>query len=180
MAKDLVEEKKEIPEIIEIPVDNPAEIKTEKKIKAAPKKYTKKSQDLGNEEITALLVGVFGLVALKAGEHWVIDETEAKQISQPLVNILKKINIMEEVSNVSDGMMLVLAVGILTIPRIMISIDIAKTKKIEVQKKDERSTMQNKQVRDSKIENVIDIPGASKIESDDLYNRQAIFEPDLI
>jgi hypothetical protein len=58
---------------------------------------------------------------MKAGTHWQVSSDEAEQVSKPLSNILKKANLLEKVSNVSDGAMLIIALATISIPRIIIS-----------------------------------------------------------
>jgi hypothetical protein len=145
MEKDLV--KKEIPESpeiveIEIPKSTPSEKKSElpdvkpkRKYKPrAPKTSTpaKKvdNSKIGVSEINSMLCGIFGLVALKGGEHWNITPEEANSVSVPLTNILDKLNITERVANVSDGAMLCVAAATITIPRILITNEINKSKKL--------------------------------------------------
>lgn len=104
--------------------------------KREPKAPTgNKKIGIATAEISALIVGVFSLVGMKAGEHWNLTVEEADTVSKPLSNILDKMNLSEQVANVSDGAMLVLALAMITIPRVMITASGMKNKQnIKVEK----------------------------------------------
>jgi hypothetical protein len=97
--------------------------------KPRKKRETKKETILKTEDLNAILQGVFGLVALKGGEHWNIDIKESEMISKPLLNIIEKLDLSEKISNISDGTALVIALLTITAPRVIISVHQSKQKK---------------------------------------------------
>jgi hypothetical protein len=88
----------------------------------------KKVEGLSANDVTPILQGLFGLVSLKAGEHWNISNQEAEQVAKPLCNILVKLNLSEKVSNISDGTALVIALLTIVAPRVILT---ASAKKVE-------------------------------------------------
>jgi hypothetical protein len=123
--------KQDIPKVVEIELPNGSS-PTKAKRKYKPRQTKAKKPEapvLGEAEISALISGMFSLVALKGGEQWNITTDEATQVSKPLSNILQKMDYLEKVSNVSDGAMLIMAMGMLLIPRIIITSSISKKKK---------------------------------------------------
>jgi len=107
------------PIIVSIPEGVQAVIPTTK----APRKNsrTKKEVVVSQNEISNLIMGCFSLVSLKAGEHWQVTEDESLQVAKPLENILKKLDLLEKVTNASDGAMLVFACVSIALPRILIT-----------------------------------------------------------
>lgn len=109
--------------VVEIPSPKPREVKK--------REYTKrktKAGAVGSEQISALLDGIFNVVSLKGGQHWKLNEGESEQISIPLSNILEKMNLLERVTNISDGLALIIATSSIVIPRALITIQIEKNK----------------------------------------------------
>jgi hypothetical protein len=87
-----------------------------------PKKSgTNTASNLNADQISALLQGVFSVVALKAGDHWNINKEESSAISEPLCRILERYNLAEKVAEMSDGAALVLALLTIVGGRIMLS-----------------------------------------------------------
>lgn len=192
MEKDLVKNNEiEKPDIVEItlPESNtpPAEPKPkrkykprEKKAPATPAKKVDPAK-LGVNEVNSLLTGIFGLAAMKAGDHWSITEQEANSISQPLVNILDKMNITEKVANVSDGAMLVVAVATITIPRALISNEMMKQKKVTKEEKIISELREVKQVeakRDNTETGKPNFNRAAEVTADDLQLTAPVYFSD--
>jgi hypothetical protein len=90
-----------------------------------------KSQKLNVDDIKPILSGLFGIVAMKAGEHWNITDAEAEKVAKPLCNIAEKLNISDKISNASDGTALIIAMITITAPRLLINSATAKQKKKE-------------------------------------------------
>lgn len=109
-------------------VENDGADITTAKVKTArtPRKAKSKETGISTNDISMLISGMFSLVSLKAGEHWNVSQDEANTISKPLENILRKMDLLEKVSNISDGAMLVFAVSSITIPRLLISNEMMK------------------------------------------------------
>ena len=131
----------ETPEIVLIDIPKKGEQAEGEKAKRTYKKREPKAPTgskktgIGAGEISALIVGVFSLVGMKAGEHWNLTVEEADSVSKPLSNILDKLNLTEQVASVSDGAMLVLALAMITIPRVMITASFAKSKQATKEEK---------------------------------------------
>jgi len=106
------------PIIIDLP-DSVEETKTPSK--RTPKVRTKKETGISQTEISSLITGCFSLISLKAGEHWIVTEEESLQVAKPLESILKKLDLLEKVTNASDGAMLIFAVASITLPRVLIT-----------------------------------------------------------
>lgn len=111
------------------------EIPVIKEVKKERKKRETKGDDL-TSNIKMLLETVFSVSSNFIGEHWKIEESEAEAIAVPLTKVLKKLNIADKVANVSDGFALVTAVGVVTIPRIIITVNDMKEKKRESEQND--------------------------------------------
>lgn len=107
-------------------------------------KQTKKSS---NKEIAGLIsTGLqmgFGLIATRAGEHWIISNEEAESISKPLTNILSKYDLTNKLNDNMDSIALIVACGTTFIPRILLQIEINKQKNKKEEKKDEGQDKRN-------------------------------------
>jgi hypothetical protein len=101
--------------------------------KPRKKREPKKETILKTEDLNAILQGVFGLVALKGGEHWTINNKESEMISKPLLNIIEKLDLAEKISNISDGTALVIAILTIVAPRVIVSVHQSKQKKDGIQ-----------------------------------------------
>ena len=104
----------------------------------APKqkrKYTKKvkeekPQSFNAEQITGLIVAVSSMVATRDGmAHWLITESEAKQIAEPLSNIIEKSESLKSLGEHADAFALVTACLVIFAPRLIITFQSNKSKK---------------------------------------------------
>lgn len=107
------------------------------------KKRRKKDVIVDTENFTSLIVGIFGVSALVGGKHWEITNEEAEMISKPLSSILQRHNLLEKSLEASDGISLLVAVGITVIPRTIISIQMRKDIKND---KEKQSRTVNQQI----------------------------------
>jgi hypothetical protein len=116
----------EIPKSIEIEVvGNQNDVpKPKRKYKPRESKTPNKENENksidNTKDIQMLIEGTFAIVALKAGQHWVVSPAESIQIAKPLSNILNKYNLADKVSTVSDPIALLIACGMIVFPRLMI------------------------------------------------------------
>ena len=107
--------------------ENPEDKKELPKKKKTPKKKTpsKKAKEKAEadqvKDIQSLLEGVFMVVSLKAGDHWVLQSEESSQIATPLSKILDRYDLLSKASEVSDPVALIVATATIIVPRIMIS-----------------------------------------------------------
>lgn len=74
---------------------------------------------------------VFTVASLKLGEHWQIEDIEAESIATPLDKVLSNYNISDKVANVSAPIALLGATATIVLPRLIITTQITKTKKLE-------------------------------------------------
>lgn len=125
----------------------------------APKqkrKYTKrvkeeKPQTFNTEQITGLIVAISSMVASREGmSHWLISESEAKQIAEPLSNIIEKSEHLKSLGEHADAFALVTACLMIFAPRLIITLQTNKVKKgvkkVNGKYNDTKSTDSNKQV----------------------------------
>jgi len=160
------------PKIVEIEIPEMKKVKrnyTPRKTKTTTKKV---ESAIGENEISSLLVGTFSLIALKGGDQWVITTDEAEQISKPLSNILKKIDVLDKVSNVSDGVMLCMALGMILIPRVLITV---ATKKEE--KKDGKSVRHKG--TDIDRQNELNNSGGGEVPTNDTFTNSSVYNPGI-
>lgn len=107
---------------------NSAEVPALKKKKK--RKTTKKKQDpKDTAAMEAIVKSVYGITASRFGPVWNISDDEAKSIAVPLASILARYEKLIMVSQYSDVAMLVLAIGSVTIPRFMVTMQERKEAK---------------------------------------------------
>lgn len=119
------------PFLVDIELPEPPELKEKKgKEKGRPKKtQTKKTGGLDADEVSALVTGLFAVLAYPFGNHWQLSSLEAENISGPLTRILNRMDLGEQVAKFGDGAMLLLAVGAATVPRVILTLDARKSSK---------------------------------------------------
>lgn len=123
----------ELPKLVEVesPVPVP-EKKPAKKRTAKKKKAVKKQPTFSPDQITALLMGVTGILASRPGmEVFALTETECNQIAVPLANMIEESGYSESVGKYSNQIALGSACLMIFIPRILIYIEQQKAKKIQ-------------------------------------------------
>jgi DNA-directed RNA polymerase subunit RPC12/RpoP len=114
------------PKLVDVPEIPGSDNKTNKTVKkVAPKvKPIKEIKDV----TSGVLQTLFGLVALRAGEHWEISEDEANKITDPMINILNKYGLFKKIQANMDVLMLLGAIGTVVTPRAIVSFQISKLK----------------------------------------------------
>lgn len=113
--------------------ETPTVKKTPSKPRSRKKKPAKKPDiSVNAKDLNPILMGAFSLIGSKFGTHWNISEEEATAVTQPLVKVLEKMDLLEKVSNISDGAMLVVGCGSIIIPRLLVQQEIIKGKRVEV------------------------------------------------
>lgn len=124
--KELRKEKKEVKQGAPIPIQKKKEEKDEKQKSAKAKKFEIKEL----KEITSgLLMSGFALISTKAGEEWMITKDEADSISSPLINILNKYKLFENINKNMDSIALIIATGNILIPRGFVTYEKMREKK---------------------------------------------------
>ena len=84
------------------------------------------------DQITALIVSLSSIFATREGlEMFVISEMEARQIANPLANMIEKSEQLKGLSEHADGIALVTACVVIMLPRVMLYMDAQKQKKIK-------------------------------------------------
>lgn len=129
--------------------------------KSKPKKKKKTKDDIGDLEknISMLISTGFDFASGRVGEHWAITEEESKSISTPLASILTRFNIDKTASEYMDFISLVTAVGLITVPRILITQQERKEKGgLKIEKPTNRS---------NKSDNTINNQGQQKLNASD-------------
>ena len=104
----------------------------EKPKQLKPKKVRKtKKTSIDYKSINSLLTPLFGMISSRKGcEHWAVSEEELTTISKPLANILNKYDFVEKFAEHSDALSLITACGVVFVPRMMITAEQNKAKKI--------------------------------------------------
>lgn len=104
----------------------------EKPKQLKPKKVRKtKKTSIDYKSINSLLTPLFGMISSRKGcEHWAVSEEELTTISKPLANILNKYDFVEKFAEHSDALSLITACGVVFVPRMMITVEQNKAKKI--------------------------------------------------
>lgn len=120
------QKEKELPELPSVNIPVP---ETEKKTRK-PRKTSKKNEKVDSSHLSALLMGTSAIVASRQGfEHWALNETECKQIAEPLMNMIEKSEALKSITEHSDGIALASACMMIFTPRIIITMSQAKEKK---------------------------------------------------
>lgn len=121
---DVKKENKPLPEV-KIPLPN------EPKTKKTKKTRSKKDNNIVTvEQITALLVATSSIVASRENcQHWLITENEAKQIAEPLANIIAKNENLKALGEHADAIALVTACLMVFTPRIFTTVMLNKQNK---------------------------------------------------
>lgn len=70
----------------------------------------------------SVLQGLFSLVATRTGAYWAITAEEAETIATPAANIIARYIDTEKMAKYSDLAALVMALGVVLVPRVMITI----------------------------------------------------------
>jgi hypothetical protein len=100
----------------------PSTIKKKKKKQAPPKTDIKESITKETKNQIALLIQAFSeIAALRMGEIWKVSQQEAESVANPLGNILAKHDLVNKASEYSDYIALTTALGMIVVPRVMLS-----------------------------------------------------------
>jgi hypothetical protein len=107
-------------EVARIPVKINIPERKEKKSKIKKDEVKNDNENL-TQTVNMMLMGIFGLVAGRAGEHWNITLEEASGVSLPLSRILERLGFLETANQYGDYVALITAVGIIVIPRVLMT-----------------------------------------------------------
>jgi hypothetical protein len=92
-------------------------------IKGKGKKTKSNSSDNKKlkDSISMMLTVGFGLAASRLGDHWIITPEEADTVAEPAVRVLDQLGASELMGKYGDYAALLLAAGIIVVPRLMIT-----------------------------------------------------------
>ena len=82
--------------------------------------------------VQSVIQGVFSVGAARLGSHWAITDEEAEGIAIPTANIIAKYMDTESMAKYSDPAALMIALGVVVVPRVMITISKKKEVKPNV------------------------------------------------
>lgn len=75
------------------------------------------------QDTTQLIKAVYGVASFLLGPHWALSDDEAKAIGEPLGRILARNLPQSKVAEMSDPIALLLSLAVVTVPRVMITIE---------------------------------------------------------
>lgn len=116
--------------VVEIPVLNLPTPKTPAKKKDS-KKETAVDKTL-EMNVSMLLMTGFEFTATRLGEHWRVSTEEAKAISEPATRILQRLGINETANKYMDYFALLAGIGMVVVPRILITQSLPKQTEVKV------------------------------------------------
>jgi len=92
-----------------------------KKKRGRPSKQDQMQQTA--QDTTQLIKAVYGVASFLLGPHWALSDDEAKAIGEPLGRILARNLPQSKVAEMSDPIALLLSLAVVTVPRVMITIE---------------------------------------------------------
>jgi predicted nucleic acid-binding Zn-ribbon protein len=117
----LVQEVPKIPEN-----QNSENVQVEKK--KVPSKNKTSIADL-KETTSGLIESLFAIISIRLGEHWILEEEEAQQLANPLINMLNKYGVFKKATKNMDAVVLAVALGSVVGSRAITSLQLSKLKK---------------------------------------------------
>ena len=122
------EEVSKLPDV-NIPSIPTPEEKKEKKKETRGRKKKSENILVTSEQITTLLVASSSILATREGySHWLLSESEAKQIAEPLANIIAKNESLKALGEHADAIALITACLMIFAPRIFTTVMLNKAK----------------------------------------------------
>ena len=102
-----------------------------KKAEKAAAQAAQQPETFNAQQLTSLLVTLSTVLAARPGfEHWKLSEMEAKQIVEPLCNIIKNSTNIEDLGKYADHIALTIACVTIILPRAIVTLQqMAKEKK---------------------------------------------------
>lgn len=76
-----------------------------------------------------LLQTGFGIASSRLGPHWQLSEQEADALAEPITNIMARHDLLKLTGQYGDYIALAAAIGIVIVPKVMISLEQAKARK---------------------------------------------------
>ncbi|MNM27066.1 hypothetical protein D3C81_375460 [compost metagenome] len=103
-----------------------------KKKKREPRKATKKqSVQEGAQSLTVLLKTVSDISSIRLGQLWQLSEAECKAIADPLASIMDRYHLLDKMGEYGEFMALGLALSAAFVPRVFISLQIKKERRVK-------------------------------------------------
>lgn len=111
--------------VIEVPILNlPTPKVPAKKRSSAKEPAIDKSLE---SNVSMFLATGFEFISTRLGEHWKVSDEEVKAISEPMTKILQRLGVNETANKYMDYFALLAGVGMVVVPRILISQSVSKT-----------------------------------------------------
>jgi len=110
----------------DVDIPSPPEPKQTKKERKSGS--SKKDATIPVAQVSAIITTGFAILATRAGAEWNITEDEAKSIAEPATRILDKLDIIQKLGPYADAIALITAVGMVVVPRVMVTIQKSKRK----------------------------------------------------
>jgi hypothetical protein len=92
----------------------------------AGKKHDKQQTEM---MVKSVLVIGFNITAAKAGSHWALTQKEADSLAEPIAAIMERFNLTEATGKYGEYIALIVALGMIMIPKLMIHFEIKKQMK---------------------------------------------------
>lgn len=118
----------------QIPVGEPVNIEVISAAAPAKKRSSsKKNPELDEltDNIKILVAGIFDGLSGAAGDHWRLRQDETEKLAVPLAKIIDRLGGLETTNAAADYIALFVAVGVILIPRVIISRKYKVVKQIE-------------------------------------------------
>lgn len=115
-------EEKKLPGMVNVEVPTPGEPKQAKKAPPKKKYKPKPKPILHGDNLEQILRTVSDIVSNRPGyEIWKLDEKEITQLAEPLANVFARSSYLEKITDeYGDYVALIIAVGMIVIPRLII------------------------------------------------------------
>jgi len=126
------------PNVVDINIPPPKETKGKTKDKKTTKKET-----IPSDQVASVISAGFGIIATRAGGHWLVTQEEANSIAEPAARILDKLDIVQKLGPYADAISLLIATGMVVVPRIIISMSVKKKVKTVEPINQKRSDAEN-------------------------------------
>lgn len=94
-------------------------------------KKAKAPEALGAEQLSALIGSLSDIVASRAGEHWKLSKNECMTIAEPAAKLVNNSEQLKQLAEHSDALALVMACVIVFAPRVLITAQNSKQKRVK-------------------------------------------------
>lgn len=116
--------------VLGLPAVDPEPAKPERK-KRERKPAKKQSVQEGAAAVSVLLKTVSDIASIRVGKVWSLSEQECKAIADPLASIMDRYNLLDKMGEYGDFMALGLALSAAFVPRVFITLQINKERRVK-------------------------------------------------